>query len=355
MLLEGFQLDRYHLQEKIGKGGVGQVYRARDTHMSIGREVAVKVILLPENDIDIKSAMEFFLREVRAITQLNHPHILSLFDYGIDPRTRLAYMAMPICQDGSLASWRENHALSPEVVMHFLHQAADALQHAHDNKIIHKDVKPQNFLIQKNIDDPKLPDLVLTDFGIAKLHTSSFSLGNLPSGTPYYMAPEQWNRKPVYASDQYSLAIMAYQLLTGRVPFQGNNPEEIAERHHTVQPVPPSKLKSDLPVALDAIIFRALAKKPEERYSSITEFSQTLITVYEQAKEQKQLTEIEQKIVQGQERLYELQQKLLEVTKNSRLLQQRQGDLQQRQQEEQKVLLMHCSKRKTKKSNYLLI
>src|SRR6266571_908395 len=128
MTLVGFQLDRYHLQKRIGGGGSGEVYRANDTYMSIDREVAVKVIAFPDDSEAFMLARTFFLREVKAISQLNHPHIIPIFDYGYVPRTKHAYIVMPFCQQGSLASWWQKRHLSPQTVMHFLHQASDALQ-----------------------------------------------------------------------------------------------------------------------------------------------------------------------------------------------------------------------------------
>src|SRR5205807_5829335 len=153
--------------------------------------------------------------------------------------------------------------LSPTDVAHFLRQAADALQHAHDNGLIHQDVKPQNFLIRSNRNE-RLPDLLLADFGIAKLTAGTSGASQAIRGTPIYMAPEQWEGNPVAASDQYALAIMAYELLTGRPPFSGHNNYQLGYKHCNVAPTPPSTINPTLPQELDDVLLRALAKKPTE-------------------------------------------------------------------------------------------
>src|SRR5439155_23828186 len=134
-------------------------------------------------------------------------------------RISLPYMVMPVCADGSLAMWLRQRgnvpSLSPADVAHIVLQAADALQYAHDQQIIHRDIKPSNFLIRLPKDNPNRPDLLLADFGLAKLGNASSSTSNHIVGTPLYMAPEQWRGYPVQATDQYMLAAMSYELLTG--------------------------------------------------------------------------------------------------------------------------------------------
>ncbi len=231
MLLEGVQLGRYQLLHLLGSGGMGEVYVGEDS--PIRRQVAIKVIrseAVPyPNSEAAKESARLFQREVRAIAMLDHPHILPLFDYGeasINGAT-LAYMVMPYRQEGSLTNWLRvrvsEQLLPPDVVVHFIRQAADALQDAHDHRIIHQDIKPANFLIRSNKDHPAHPDLQLADFGIAKFsNVGTANTSHTIRGTPAYMAPEQWNGHPVLASDQYGLAVMAYELLTGHQPFHTN-------------------------------------------------------------------------------------------------------------------------------------
>jgi serine/threonine protein kinase len=278
MSLENLQQGRYHLLKPIGKGAMGEVYLAEDTHAH--RPVAIKVIHkgdVHEAGTDtFNEALRLFRREMRAISRLSHSYILPLLDYGEEDvnGTPLPYMVMSWCPDGSLAKWQREHkppSLSPREVAHFMHQAADALQYAHDQQLIHQDIKPSNFLIRTRQD--RLPDLLLADFGVAQSFTATASTLTKIRGTPAYMPLEQWRRQPVPASDQYALAIMAYELLTGRVPFQGNVTELLCA-HLSETPQPPSKLNPTVSPALDAVILRALAKNPADRYPSITAFAE---------------------------------------------------------------------------------
>jgi serine/threonine protein kinase len=283
MPLETLQNGRYHILRPLGSGSMGEVYLVDDTR--INRQVAIKVIrteaasYIPYPDSGtIGDAARLFEREAKAIARLNHPNILPLFDFGEETinGTPFAYMVMPYCADGSLFTWLSTRgpaqSLSLQDVAHFLHQAADALQHAHDNNIIHQDVKPQNFLLRSN-KAPRLPDLLLADFGIAKLTAGTSGSSQAIRGTPIYMAPEQWEGQPVPASDQYALAVMIYQLLTGRPPFQGG-PGQMMYQHFNVSPQPPSSINPALNKDIDAVILRAMAKQPNARFPSMTAFAQ---------------------------------------------------------------------------------
>src|SRR5712691_11147244 len=197
MPLEGLQLGNYQLQRLIGSGGMGEVYLASDTR--INRQVAIKVVrtevtAYPDTNATKESA-RLFQREMRAITTLDHPHILPLFDFGEETinKATLTYMVMPYRPEGSFADWLQERSssdmLPPQDVAYFLLQAADALQHAHEHQLIHQDVKPSNFLIRKRTVDPNHPDLLLADFGIAKFMTATATASQSIRGTPAYMAP----------------------------------------------------------------------------------------------------------------------------------------------------------------------
>ncbi len=279
MPLETLQNGRYRILRTLGSGSMGEVYLVEDRR--INRQVAIKVIRIeaapyPDSDTT-KDLVRLFEREAKAIARLNHPNILPLFDFGeeVVNETPLTYMVMPYCPEGSLATWLQQRGpsqpLSTSDVAHFLRQAAEALQHAHDNDIIHQDVKPQNFLIRSN-KNARLPDLLLADFGIAKLAVGTSGASQAIRGTPIYMAPEQWEGHPVPASDQYALAIMIYQLLAGRPPFQGG-PGQMMYQHFNVSPQPPSTFNPATHPDIDAVILHALAKKPEERFPSVSAFS----------------------------------------------------------------------------------
>ena len=276
MLAEGQQLSHYRIVSLLKSGGMGEVYLAVDTHLN--RQVAIKVIntdALRYAEVDAaKDAARLFLREARAIAQLDQTNILLLYDSGeqIIDGTSLMFMVMPYRHTGSLADWKRahfgDHPLPIAAVERIVEQAALALQHAHDRHIIHQDVKPSNFLIQGNADYPSELHLQLADFGVAKAMLKS-SESQVIRGTPTYMAPEQWEGSPVPATDQYALAVMAYELLTGRPTFIGNGYQQMWHQHVHVTPEPLSRINPSLPKELDAVFQRALQKKPERRYSSV--------------------------------------------------------------------------------------
>ncbi|HYT35932.1 MAG TPA: protein kinase, partial [Ktedonobacteraceae bacterium] len=217
-------------------------------------------------------------REAQAIAQLDQTNILPLYDSGeqsVDGIS-LMYMVMPYRQAGSLADWKRTHfgehPLPLAAVERIVYQASLALQHAHDRQIIHQDVKPSNFLVQGNAEHPSELHLQLADFGVAKVMMMT-SESQVIRGTPTYMAPEQWEGHPVPATDQYALAVMTYELLTGRLPFVGNGYQHMWHQHVHVAPCPPSMINPTLPQELDAVFLRALEKNPDRRYSSVSAFA----------------------------------------------------------------------------------
>jgi serine/threonine protein kinase len=281
MSLAGLQLGHYRILRQIGGGAMGEVYLAEDTR--IARQVAVKVVRseapsYPHSET-AKELERLFQREMRVITKLDHPYILPLYDFGEEKVQGMnyTYMVMPYRAEGSLADWLRNRPtselLTPADVAHFVGQAAEALQHAHDQQLVHQDVKPSNFLIRSRSNHSGPPDLMLADFGIAKFTTATSMASQNVRGTPAYMPPEQWDGRPVPASDQYALAMMAYHLLTGQFPFQGG-PGQVMRQHFSVQPPAPSTLNPRISPALDAVILRALSKDPAARFPSITQFAQ---------------------------------------------------------------------------------
>ena len=207
------------------------------------------------------------------------PNILPLYDFGEETSDSviLTYMVMPFCPEGPLDTWLRQHSstgmLSLQDISHLIQQIADALQYAHDHHIIHLDVKPPNFLIRSNTKNPNRPVLLLADFGIARTNiATAASSSRTIRGTPISMAPEQWSSTPVPASDQYSLAVMAYELLTGHTPFKGGM-EQLMYQHFYAEPSPPSTFNKQLLPAIDTVVLRALAKKPTDRFPSSTAFA----------------------------------------------------------------------------------
>src|SRR5258707_2367915 len=275
------QLGRYHLLKLIAKGGMGEIYLAEDP--SINRQVAIKVIrseMAPlAGDGGSSDNARLFEREARAIAMLDHPYILPLYDYGEQKQGGivLTYLVMPYRPEGSLATWLEQrpqgHPLSLEDCASIILQAASALQYTHDHQIIHQDVKPSNFLIRLNREHPERPDIQISDFGIARLSNMTSGASQNIRGTPSYMSPEQWEGSPVPASDQYALAAMAYELVTGSQPFKGN-PMQMMYAHVNTPPQIPSSLIPGLPPALDAVLLRGLAKRPANRFPTIQAFAQ---------------------------------------------------------------------------------
>ena len=280
MAIEELQDGRYHFVRSLGSGGMGEVYLMQDQR--INRQVAIKVIrsegASSPDSTSAKEAARLFQREAKAIAALEHPNILPLYDFGEEIRdgNTVTYMVMPYCTEGSLATWlRQRNSVSPltlQDVAHLIEEAADALQYAHDQNVIHLDVKASNFLLRNNKKNPNRPTLLLADFGIARSSVTVASSSRTIRGTPSSMAPEQWGSNPVPATDQYALAVMTYEMMVGHAPFVGSM-EQVMYQHFSAQPLPPSTYNPQLPPAVDSVILRALAKKPEDRFPSIADFA----------------------------------------------------------------------------------
>jgi serine/threonine protein kinase len=280
MLQVGQHLDNYKIISFFAGGGMGEIYLAEE--ISLSRQVIIKVIR-PEaikypNSQEARKVIQLFQREATAIARLNHPYILPLYRFGgatIDANP-LMYMVMPYCQEKSLSDWMYTHGkviLSPQEVDHIIRQAAEALQYAHNQGIIHLDVKPSNFLVRYQTNDISKLNLQLTDFGIAKFAATT-GMSQTVRGSLEYMAPEQWESQPVFATDQYALAIMIYRLLTGQSPFNGSGFEQLWHQHRFAQPLPPSTVNRSIPPSLDAVLLRALAKNPNDRYPTVIDFAE---------------------------------------------------------------------------------
>jgi serine/threonine-protein kinase len=257
MLSPGIQLgNRYRLDERIAGGGMGDVWRGTDE--VLGRTVAVK-ILLPAL-LDEPGFAERFRGEARTMATINHPGVVDVYDYGSDKQ--IAFLVMEYVEGDALSRTLSRVGrLTPARTMALVAQAADALQAAHDKHIVHRDVKPGNLLVRPN------GTLVLTDFGIAR----SALVGQLTAagsvlGTASYISPEQAaGETATPLSDVYALGVVAYQCLSGRRPFEGDNPLEIAMKHVRETPRP---LPADCPPPVRAIVERSMAKDPAARWPS---------------------------------------------------------------------------------------
>ena len=247
---------RYRLDERIAGGGMGDVWRGTDE--VLGRTVAVK-ILLPAL-LDEPGFAERFRGEARTMATINHPGVVDVYDYGSDQH--LAFLVMEYVEGDALSRTLSRVGrLTPARTMALVAQAADALQAAHANGIVHRDVKPGNLLVRPN------GTLVLTDFGIARSAlVGQLTVAGSVLGTASYISPEQASGEvATAASDVYALGVVAYQCLSGHRPFDGSTPIEIAMKHVRETPRP---LPADIPPPVRAIVDRALAKNPGERWPS---------------------------------------------------------------------------------------
>ncbi len=257
-------LGRYEIQEEIGRGMMGVVYRALDP--ALGRTVALKTVslLLAVPDEDRAGFEQRFLNEARVAAGLNHPGIVVVHDVGRDPGSASLYIALEYLEGETLSERvkREGH-LDWREALRLTAKVADALHHAHERHIVHRDVKPANIMVLPN-GQPKL-----MDFGIAKIPASQLTNAGEFFGTPSYMSPEQATGEPLDArSDVFSLGAVLYLLLTGTRAFDAPSVPGILARVANKDPLPPSKLTPGLPAVVDDVVARALAKDPGQRYAT---------------------------------------------------------------------------------------
>ena len=264
-------LGRYRVIEEIGRGGFSIIYLAENT--TLKRQVALK-LLLPALFQD-PDAIQRFIREARTAAALNHPRIVRVFD--LDETEGRLYMAMEYLPGGDLRRYASEHAPLPfRHVAGLIAQVAEALDYAHSQGVIHGDVKPGNILISPGEGDQ--PQARLADFGVLRaVQSSGATSGDMTLGTPYYISPEQAEgNRPAPASDQYALGVVAYELFAGRPPFEGETPLVIYLKHIREAPPAPSQANPLITPELEAVLLRALAKNPAERYPTCSEFARAL-------------------------------------------------------------------------------
>jgi serine/threonine-protein kinase len=257
---------RYRIVRKLGAGGMADVYLAED--QELGRRVAIKILNGRHANDD--QFIERFRREAKNAAALNHPNIVSIYDRGEAEDTY--YIAMEFLDGRSLKELIVGHGQAPvKVAVEYARQILSALRFAHRHGIVHRDIKPHNVLVDRE------GRVKVTDFGIARAGTSQMTETGSIVGTAQYLSPEQARGGEVdQRSDLYSLGIVLYELLTGKTPFEGDTPVEIAMKHLSTPPQPPSKLRSDIPRELDMVVLRALAKDPDDRYQSADEMEADL-------------------------------------------------------------------------------
>ena len=280
-LLGSVIADRYHILKKLGEGGMGTVYLAE--HVKMGRRAALKV-MNPGMNQD-PDAIARFNREAANASRLNHPNVCAIYDFGETPEG-LIYLAMEFIEGESLTSLIEkNGTLAAPRAASIIHQAADALSVAHDYGIVHRDLKPDNIMISRNRDGSDLVKVV--DFGIAKASSSDaqkVTKTGLVVGTPEYMSPEQLaGDKLDGRSDIYSLGLVAFNCLTGKLPFPSNSAQEAMIMRLTDFPKTLAEIKPDMewPVELQNVMDKALARDADERYQKAADFGREMAKAVE--------------------------------------------------------------------------
>ncbi len=285
--LTGHTLGKYQLQERLGRGGMAEVYKA--FHPNLNRFVAIKVM-----HPHLAEAPDFlgrFQREAQAVAQLHHPHIVQVFDFDVEGEQHymvMEYIAGITLKDYLDDLFRRSERMPVDEVLSLFRALLDAVGYAHAQGMVHRDLKPANIMLEVKDEGrgmnasretssfrihPSSFRPVLTDFGIAKIvGGSTFTASGMTVGTPTYMSPEQGQGETGDArSDLYALGVMLYECLTGQVPYQGDTSVAVLLKHLNA-PIPPLReTRPDLPASLERVVTRALAKTPEERYPSASE------------------------------------------------------------------------------------
>ncbi len=261
------QFGDYFLTKNLGAGGFADVYLGE--HIYLGTQAAVKVLKGAFTPEDLAQ----FRAEAQTIARLEHPHIVRVITFSVAKigTVEIPFLVMEYAPNGTLRHrYPKDTRLSLDTVVHYVKQVADALQYAHTQKIIHRDIKPENMLLGRH------DEVLLSDFGIALMTPQTGTLATQEmAGTVAYMAPEQITGKPRPPSDQYALAVVAYEWLSGEHPFQGK-PWHVINQHLNVPPPPLHEKIPELPPAVEQVVLRALAKVPQQRFPTVQEFATAL-------------------------------------------------------------------------------
>ncbi len=268
--LAGRQLGNYRLLRPLGQGGFAEVYLAEHIHLKT--QAAVKVLRANLADKDL----EAFLTEAQTVARLRHPSIIRVLEFGVEGN--IPFLAMDYLPRGTLrARYPKGTRLPPSTILPYVQHVAAALHHAHEHKLVHRDVKPENMLLDAR------DAVLLSDFGTATVaHNSQSYKREAVAGTVAYMAPEQLRGQPRPASDQYALGVVVYEWLVGERPFQGSFSEIASQQLFA----PPPSLRAKLPTlvpAIEEVVMRALAKNPKERFASVQDFAAALERVSQDA------------------------------------------------------------------------
>jgi eukaryotic-like serine/threonine-protein kinase len=266
------KLGKYEVKRTLGRGAMGVVYEGWDP--TIQRIVAIKTVPVTDtDDPETQESIARFRREAQAAGRLTHPNIVSVFDYG--ETADVAYIVMEFVNGPSLRDvmGKDQRFTLPDIVK-IMHDVLAGLEHSHEQGVVHRDIKPANLMLTSRERDRAR--IKISDFGIARLESSSMTQAGVMMGTPTYMSPEQFMGQPVDArSDIYSCGVMLYQLLTGERPFEGGLSAIMHKVLHT-EPIAPSHLSVSVTPALDAVVQRAMAKRPDDRYQNAQAFAAAL-------------------------------------------------------------------------------
>jgi serine/threonine-protein kinase len=262
------RLGRYVIERRLGRGAMGAVYLAKDPR--INRAVALKVIPIEKEfeDEELEEARLRFFREAESAGRLTHPNIITVYDCGEDKH--LAYIAMEYLHGIPLTQFTDpKKLLAPNKSLELCARTAEALDYAHNQGVIHRDIKPANLLYSLRQDLLKI-----SDFGVARLTDNNRTKTGIVLGTPMYMSPEQLNAETLTGhSDLFSLGVTLYELLVGEVPFKASNIAVLMTKITTEDPAPVSNRRPGVPPSVDAVLFKALAKRPEDRFSNGAEMA----------------------------------------------------------------------------------
>ncbi len=260
---------RYKIVERIGSGGMSIVYKAHE--VGLEREVAVKVLI--SSLADDPQLIERFNREAKTIASLQHNSIIPIYYYGIEENLG-SYLIMPMLKGGTLEQRLHQLELLPSLteVGELAEKLGSALQYAHNKNVVHRDIKFSNIMF----DDAGSPYLM--DFGIAKLlNTTNLTGTGMTVGTPNFMPPEQWRNDEITpAVDQYAFAVLLYAMLTRKMPFEAETAPQLMYKHLQEDPPPASDYREDVPAAIEDALQKALSKEPEDRYASVSEFTEII-------------------------------------------------------------------------------
>ncbi len=263
--MEGQNLGKYEVRTRIGRGAMGIVYEAWDP--VIARKVAIKTLSLHDQELQDAAFRSRFRGEAQAAGRLSDPNIVSVFDYG--ETEELAYIVMEYVEGTSLDTRLvPGQALPLAETAAIMEGLLAGLQHSHDRGVVHRDIKPSNIILTRS------GRVKITDFGIAHLDSSGLTQTGTILGTPAYMSPEQITGERIdLRTDLYSAGVVLYRLLTGRRPFEGSTVSIMNHIVHTPPPRPSQVATTAIPAGLEAIVIKALAKRPEQRFRSAAEFA----------------------------------------------------------------------------------